>query len=269
MPLRASTDAGRYGPLRMARYITRRTCGTIYRFRTQEKVLALTFDDGPDPEETPRVLDLLDRYRASATFFMVGEAARRHGRLVQGVAGRGHTVGNHTFSHVSMTRIGWAERWRQLRACQQALRPHAKRYFRMPFGHQNISSHLQALAAGYHVFGWTHKADDTRGRDASWSLGLLEGNLQAGDIVAFHDTVYHYEDERNVCRKQMRTALEQLLSTYSDLGFRWVNLETMMRIGRPERTHWYRSGDDMDFSRLKRKPIGDVSGAEAVTQEGG
>lgn len=254
MSMRDVTKPGRYNPSRAARYVARRAFGTIFRFQTQEKVLALTFDDGPDPEETPEVLDILDRNHASATFFMIGEAARSHGHLVQQVAAQGHTVGNHTFSHASMPRIGWADRWRELSACQRALQPYGRRYFRMPFGHQSIGSHIQTLAAGYQVFGWTHKADDTRGRDAAYSIGRLDGKLQPGDIVAFHDTVYHYEDERQVCRKQMQAALQDVVSKYSDLGFRWINLEAMMRVGKPERTHWYRSDDDLDFSRLKRKP---------------
>jgi hypothetical protein len=52
----------------------------------------------------------------------------------------------------------------------------------------------------------------------------------------------------------MQAALQDVVSKYSDLGFRWINLDAMMRAGKPERTHWYRSDDDLDFSRLKRKP---------------
>lgn len=244
----------RFSPFRLASYIARRAYGTIYRFRTGEKVLALTFDDGPDPDDTPPVLDLLDQYGAKATFFMVGEAAVSHRDIVQRVAGQGHTIGNHTFSHVSMPRIEWAERWRQLSACQEALQPYAKKYFRMPFGHQSVMSHGQALAAGYRVIGWTRKADDVRGMDAAWTIGLLDGKLESGDIVAFHDTVYHYRDERQLCRRQMRDALRQLVAKYCDRGFRWINLETMMHVGKPERTHWYRHPEEGDFSRLKRKP---------------
>ena len=63
---------------------------------------ALTFDDGPDPENTPRLLDVLDRHRARATFFMVGERAARHPDLVRRVAAAGHEIGNHSFSHQRM-----------------------------------------------------------------------------------------------------------------------------------------------------------------------
>jgi peptidoglycan/xylan/chitin deacetylase (PgdA/CDA1 family) len=248
-------ELGRYSPIRLLRYVARRACGTVYRFQTHEKVLALTFDDGPDPEDTPPVLDLLDHYGAKATFFMVGEAARNHREIVRQVASQAHTIGNHTFSHVSMPRTEWAERGRQLSACQQVLRPYAKKYFRMPFGQQSVMSHVQALLAGYRVFGWTHKADDAGGKDVAGTVRRLDGQLQAGDIVAFHDTVYHYYDSRQVCRQDMRDALQQLVSNYCDRGFRWINLETMMQIGRPERTHWYRFDDQVDFNRLKCKAV--------------
>lgn len=243
----------RYDPIRLPRYIARRAFGTVYRFRTSEKVLVLTFDDGPDPVDTPPVLDLLEQYRAKATFFMVGESAIRHRPVVDRIAAGGHTIGNHTFDHVSLPRIGVADRWRQLRDCQRALTPYGRKYFRMPFGHQTVMSHFQAAAAGYRVVGWTHKADDVSGKDAAWTIDRLAGKLQPGDIVAFHDTVYHHEDVRQVCRVAMREALSQVLSLYCDMGYRWVNLDTMFQIGRPERTHWYRFDSLMDFDRLKKR----------------
>jgi peptidoglycan/xylan/chitin deacetylase (PgdA/CDA1 family) len=69
------------------------------RGRTGRPVTALTFDDGPDPETTPRLLDLLDRYGIRATFFVTGERVKCYGDLVAAILARGHAIGNHSFSH--------------------------------------------------------------------------------------------------------------------------------------------------------------------------
>lgn len=73
--------------------------GTITSVTTRAPVVALTFDDGPHLEYTPRLLDILQRYQASATFFMIGEVAQKHPELVQLVAQAGHAIGNHSWDH--------------------------------------------------------------------------------------------------------------------------------------------------------------------------
>jgi peptidoglycan/xylan/chitin deacetylase (PgdA/CDA1 family) len=82
----------------------------------------MTFDDGPDPEYTPRLLDILKKYQVHATFFiMVGEAAHNHPKLVRQVAQAGHAVGNHSWDHPSFPLISGRERRAQIRACAEAI----------------------------------------------------------------------------------------------------------------------------------------------------
>src|SRR4029077_13079541 len=78
------------------------------RARTQERVLALTFDDGPREPDTRALLDVLDRERVRATFFMVGRAIERHPELAKDVVRRGHQVGNHSYSHARMVLVSTA-----------------------------------------------------------------------------------------------------------------------------------------------------------------
>ena len=75
----------------------------VWRIPTQEKVIHLTFDDGPVPEATPWVLDQLKKYNAKATFFCVGDNVKKHPELFQQVINENHVVGNHTFNHLN----GW------------------------------------------------------------------------------------------------------------------------------------------------------------------
>jgi peptidoglycan-N-acetylglucosamine deacetylase len=122
---------------------TRDVIGTISHVHTRESVAALTFDDGPDPEYTPRLLAILERYRAQATFFMTGKAAQAHPELVRRVAQAGHAIGNHSWDHPSFPLISGRERRAQIRACAQALVPYGSRLFRPPYTEQNLGSRIE------------------------------------------------------------------------------------------------------------------------------
>src|SRR6266487_3577536 len=82
--------------------LRRRAMGTVVQVATRDPVVALTFDDGPSRECTPRLLKILERHHAHATFFMVGEAATKHREIVEDVARLGHAIGNHTWDHPSL-----------------------------------------------------------------------------------------------------------------------------------------------------------------------
>jgi peptidoglycan/xylan/chitin deacetylase (PgdA/CDA1 family) len=82
-------------------------CEVIYRFDASGKSVWLTIDDGPDPEDTPRILELLERYEAKATFFMIGTRAEKYPELVRRVVAAGHTIGTHSYSH-PMAGFWWA-----------------------------------------------------------------------------------------------------------------------------------------------------------------
>ncbi len=73
--------------------------GTVHRGPASRRAVALTFDDGPDPIHTPRILDTLAQYHARATFFIVGERAQKHPEIVRAIAAGQHEIGNHTFTH--------------------------------------------------------------------------------------------------------------------------------------------------------------------------
>lgn len=103
----------------------------VFRFGTKEKCIYLTFDDGPVPEVTPRVLDILDRYGVKATFFMVGDNVRRHPGLLEEVLRRGHAIGNHTMHHLQGSRV---KARRYLSDVREADRYIGSHLFRPPHG---------------------------------------------------------------------------------------------------------------------------------------
>jgi len=153
--------------------------------------IALTIDDGPDPEVTPRVLDLLDRYDARATFFCIGEAARRHPHCVEAIVARGHAVENHSQRHRhNFSLLGPAALAREIAAAQQTLteiggvRP---LFFRAPAGLRNPFLEPVLCRLGLHLASWTRRGFDTRTRDAAVVTQRLLRGLAPHDILLVHD----------------------------------------------------------------------------------
>jgi peptidoglycan/xylan/chitin deacetylase (PgdA/CDA1 family) len=153
--------------------------------------VALTLDDGPDPEVTPAVLDLLDRHGAQATFFCIGERALRHPELCREILRRGHAIGNHSFHHgLGFATSGVGGFIRELALAQDALtgitgvRP---RFFRAPFGLRNPLLGPALSRLGLSLASWTRRSFDTRASDPALVARRLLRGLKAGDILLLHD----------------------------------------------------------------------------------
>jgi peptidoglycan/xylan/chitin deacetylase (PgdA/CDA1 family) len=153
--------------------------------------VALTIDDGPDPEVTPAVLDLLDAHGARATFFCIAERAARHPALVRDIVRRGHSVQNHSHVHRhNFSLLGPRGFAREIGAAQDVLAPLAgerPRFFRAPAGLRNpfLAPVLHRL--GLTLASWTRRGFDTRERDPRRVLERLTRGLAAGDILLLHD----------------------------------------------------------------------------------
>lgn len=153
--------------------------------------VALTIDDGPDPEVTPAVLDLLDAAGARATFFCIAERAERHPQLVREIVRRGHSVQNHTHAHSHrFSLLGPRGFAREIEAAQRVLAGltgEAPRFFRAPAGLRNpfLAPVLHRL--GLTLASWTRRGYDTRERDPQRVLQRLARGLAAGDILLLHD----------------------------------------------------------------------------------
>jgi peptidoglycan-N-acetylglucosamine deacetylase len=206
--------------------------GTITSVATSEPMVALTFDDGPDPRWTPLVLDVLDAHRAKATFFVVGSSVEAHPDVVRRIHGSGHALGNHTHTHRSLPLVSGAERLRELRACAAALAPYPqpRRLFRPPHLDQDLRSRFDTWRLGYDVIACSHHARDweDRGRD-EMARTLVEG-AEAGDVVMLHDALH---DRRDLPRTAMIEALEILLRERGDLRF--VTVPELLQAGRARR----------------------------------
>ena len=153
--------------------------------------IALTFDDGPDPEVTPRVLDMLGERGVHATFFCIAETALRHPELCREIARRGHAVENHSRNHsLAFALMGLGAIRTDLALAQAALtelsgRP--PRFFRPPAGFRNPMLDPVLHELGLRLVSWTRRGYDTRRNDAERVAARLETGLAAGDILLLHD----------------------------------------------------------------------------------
>jgi peptidoglycan/xylan/chitin deacetylase (PgdA/CDA1 family) len=185
----------------------------LWRVDTTEKVLYLTFDDGPVPEVTPWVLDELQRHGAKATFFVVGNNVRKHPQLLQRLTADGHRVGNHTEHHVN----GWNTPTRAyLREVQECDRRVRSRLFRPPYGRIRLTQ-IRALRKRFRIVMWDVLSRDyDRGITGDDCLQRVLRGVRPGSIVVFHDSLKAEE--------RLRHALPRVLEHFSELGYRFEAL---------------------------------------------
>jgi peptidoglycan/xylan/chitin deacetylase (PgdA/CDA1 family) len=187
--------------------------------------VALTFDDGPDPDVTPRVLDLLDRHGARASFFCVGRRALAHPDLVRDIARRGHSVENHSFSHTTLfaARGLWALR-RDLLQAQAVLTAAAgapPRFVRAPFGIRSPLLDPALAGTGLRHVAWSARGWDTVCRNPAAVLNRLTRRLAAGDVLLLHDG---HSAAAADGTKVVLAVLPALLAALSAGGLRAVSL---------------------------------------------
>lgn len=153
--------------------------------------VALTFDDGPDPEITPRVLEMLEARGLRATFFCIAEKAARHPELTREIVRHGHAVENHSNAHqhtfAFLLLRGLRRDLSAAQATITALTGRAPRFFRPPMGIRNPVLDLVLHEMGLRLVSWTRRGFDTRHGDPESVAARLERGLAAGDILMLHD----------------------------------------------------------------------------------
>lgn len=180
----------------------------VWRINPSEKVIYLTFDDGPNPEVTPRVLDILDEFEAKATFFCVGENVMKYPEIFQEVKHRGHAVGNHTFNHLKGTEKTVKEYVDNVGKAHEYI--HSK-LFRPPHGRITLSQ-VNKLKADFKIIMWDFITYDFDRQVTSTEI-LKEVKLRSrnGSVVIFHDSLK--------ARKNVLEALPEALRYWKKEGY--------------------------------------------------
>jgi peptidoglycan/xylan/chitin deacetylase (PgdA/CDA1 family) len=167
-----------------------RLFGPVIGRGPRQRVAFLTFDDGPNPGVTERVLEVLEREAVPATFFMVGKHVERHRDTALAVARAGHEIGNHTYSHMKLHRVG------PRRAADEIRRGHdtiaelvgaIPRSFRAPHGYRSPFVARALAPYRYQVFGWTFGVWDTARPGADRIRARVRNGLRPGSILLLHD----------------------------------------------------------------------------------
>jgi len=190
--------------------------------------VALTFDDGPHPVTTRQVLEVLASTRHRATFFVLGEKARRHPDVVREIHAGGHTLGVHGDSHdrLHSFRMPWTVRAEIVRATEavEAAAGVRPRFFRPPLGHTSVTTVRGARRAGVTLIGWSSRGyDGIRRRSPVAVVARVGPTLSAGAIVLLHDAAEHDDFEPASVR-----ALPRLVALLDQRGLTSVGLDTLL-----------------------------------------
>jgi peptidoglycan/xylan/chitin deacetylase (PgdA/CDA1 family) len=150
----------------------------------------LTFDDGPDPDYTPRLLDVLREHRARATFFVVGQKCAKHPEILQRIVAEGHSIGNHTFSHVDAKSVARRDYLREIIRTEELLQQTVgkrSRLFRPPYGRLTLGTLLSLMFWRRTIALWNVDVRDHERSTLEIQRWLAQNTLRDGDIVLMHD----------------------------------------------------------------------------------
>lgn len=197
----------------------------VNRALTKQKVIALTYDDGPLPPYTLDLLDTLDRYQAKATFFEIGEQIKAHPAVTQAVIDRGHEVANHSFSHPSMVFKSPQFNRAEIEATDQLLQSLGARgtiHFRPPWGRRLLLLPFQMWQMGKKLIMWDLDSEDYRDDRSPDDIArrVIE-RARPGSIVVMHDG--------GGDRSRTVAATELILSTLTQRGYRFQTVSELIQ----------------------------------------
>ena len=196
----------------------------VYRsVETEKKQIAITFDDGPHPVLTPRILEILAKYNIPATFFMVGQNVLNYPDAARAVIEAGHEVGNHTFTHPHLAGLNEHAIMDEIGKCEDALeelceyRPHL---LRTPQGALTQSLERCLLDDDYILVLWSLDTRDWENKSTAHVVRTVLEKVQAGDIILMHDFIGH--------NSRPPEALEKIIPILLSQGYEFVSVSELL-----------------------------------------
>jgi len=208
------------------RYYYEKTGEILWEIKTEEKVVALTFDDGPHPIYTAEILDLLEKYDAKATFFVVGENVEKYSETLLRQYNEGHEIANHTYTHPLKTTIGKLEK--ELKKTEDIIFSVIgmnTELFRPVEGQYTDGMIKKVVKNGYKVvmWSWHQDTEDWKSPGVQKIKDVVLEGVQPGNIVLFHDG--------GGDRSQTVEALQKILPELQKQGYEFVTVSELMKMG--------------------------------------
>lgn len=198
----------------------------VWEVHTSQKVIALTFDDGPSPKFTPQVLKLLKQYDAHATFFQIGYRMQRYPQIVQQVVQAGHELGNHSMTHQYENKTGARIMCSDIEKAEsiiQRYQPNHIKLFRPPGGYIDNALLKDVQRLDYKVVLWSYHQDtkDWSKPGAKMIANHIIQHARSGDIVLLHDG--------GGDREQTIQALKSILPALKQQGYQFVSVSELLQ----------------------------------------
>lgn len=193
---------------------------------TSEKVVALTFDDGPDPNYTPRVLEVLRRHSIHATFFAQGRLIAQYPLLVRRAFAEGNCIGNHTYSHPYLTHLDHEAVRAEMQSCERCLEANVgirTALFRPPRGDWNPTVYRQTVHDREHLILWTVALEHHGVPTPQAMAQRVLQRVRPGDIILMHDGAF-------VSREATVQALPILIEGLQRRGYRCVTVPELLHL---------------------------------------
>ncbi|MEH7388256.1 polysaccharide deacetylase family protein [Bacillus sp. JJ1521] len=206
------------------RFDYEKTGKITWEVKTDEKIVAITFDDGPNPVYTPDILDVLAKHKAKATFFVVGTHAKKYPEIIRREVLEGHEIANHTFNHSNIMRDSLKLENEIIKANEtlEEITGFSPTLFRPVGGYYNDIIINAAAENGYHVVLWSWHQDtkDWKNPGVNNITKRVISGVKPGNIILFHDSGGN--------RSQTIEALEKILTELEKQGYECVTVSEML-----------------------------------------
>lgn len=199
----------------------------IKKGNDDEKVIALTFDDGPDVDFTPQILDILKKHNIKATFFVVGEKVEWNPELLKREYDEGHEIGNHTFTHINVSKRGYGEIEKEITDTQQSIKKvigQEPTLFRPPY--RAISKSMCSIVKqkNMNIILWSNlDPRDWSNPGVYYIVDTITSKAENGNIILLHD----YNTVRN-SKSQTIQALDSVISKLKEKGYKFVTVSELI-----------------------------------------
>lgn len=200
----------------------------LYQGQTHNKVVALTFDDGPDGKYTPEILDVLKKQHVKATFFVMGSRVAKYPTVAKRIVNEGHVIGNHTYWHPQLTKTGMHNmEWEIKKTNDQlvTITGHKNKWFRAPYGALNEKLVLKLGIMGYKGIGWSIDTEDWKGPGAKVITARVMHEVHPGAIILMHSAGHWTQDLSGTV-----DSLNQIIPRLKEHGYHFVTITQMWQL---------------------------------------